>query len=529
MSLQELINQADPGSILEIPAGTYHEQIKINKPLTLQGTDIVIIDGEGLEEKPMVHILSNDVILQNLIIQNGPLFGIQIADSATPELTGIVITQNTIRKNTNTGIISTQQAAMTISDNLISQNGQGSGFNRGGIGLFSHGPTTIINNIIDQNALEGIFARDSSAGLRIENNKITNHIISGITLAWDQRNTQIINNQISTCGSGLNDEQGGIVLIQALAEIIKNNLLENCNFSGLFWGWVPSQGPIPTEILIENNLIKNCSRDGIYLFSQGPGGFISPDLFPLEPLITNNTINNNARAGVFVSNLYYYSPGNAKPTLLENKIVDNGWGAINNTSQIVEAPYNWWGSNSGPYHPELNPAGIGNPVSNNIDFIPWLTKTPVIEKCKISAITLEDYQTAPPTNNVYPLDLTFKITGEIKLKINQEEKISTFAHWFTSRVNLASPLGDTLEPTIEYQGHCYGTLQNQSIQLEIEIGLWLLLQTRQSILIPTFGPAHQNTKCAPPKPISLNCIAANLIQDSYWIEKSLLHYLDLKP
>jgi len=79
MSLQELINQADPGSILEIPAGTYHEQIKINKPLTLQGTDIVIIDGEGLEEKPMVHILSNDVILQNLIIQNGPLFGIQIA------------------------------------------------------------------------------------------------------------------------------------------------------------------------------------------------------------------------------------------------------------------------------------------------------------------------------------------------------------------------------------------------------------------------------------------------------------------
>jgi len=53
-------------------------------------------------------------------------------------------------------------------------------------------------------------------------------------------------------------------------------------------------------------------------------------------------------------------------------------------AENINATGNWWGDNSGPFHPSLNPAGKGNPVSDNILFDPWtgrgvvLAKQPVI-------------------------------------------------------------------------------------------------------------------------------------------------------
>lgn len=43
----------------------------------------------------------------------------------------------------------------------------------------------------------------------------------------------------------------------------------------------------------------------------------------------------------------------------------------------VTAIYNWWGHPSGPYHPDLNPGGLGEPITGNVRFSPWLTSTEV--------------------------------------------------------------------------------------------------------------------------------------------------------
>jgi len=37
----------------------------------------------------------------------------------------------------------------------------------------------------------------------------------------------------------------------------------------------------------------------------------------------------------------------------------------------VDARYNWWGDASGPYHPLLNPGGLGDAVGDHVDFTPW--------------------------------------------------------------------------------------------------------------------------------------------------------------
>jgi|GEM_PF-3513259 len=46
----------------------------------------------------------------------------------------------------------------------------------------------------------------------------------------------------------------------------------------------------------------------------------------------------------------------------------------------VDATDNWWGDDSGPYHPVLNPEGLGDRVSDHVDFVPWRDMTPVQEE-----------------------------------------------------------------------------------------------------------------------------------------------------
>ena len=46
--------------------------------------------------------------------------------------------------------------------------------------------------------------------------------------------------------------------------------------------------------------------------------------------------------------------------------------AIDTTAPSVAAELNFWGAASGPRHPALNPTGLGDDVSDNVDFVPWL-------------------------------------------------------------------------------------------------------------------------------------------------------------
>ena len=64
-----------------------------------------------------------------------------------------------------------------------------------------------------------------------------------------------------------------------------------------------------------------------------------------------------------------------------NKIYNNkGWGAVsdpywNGSAHIyvdLDAANNWWGDETGPYHPTENPAGVGNEVSDYVIFTPWI-------------------------------------------------------------------------------------------------------------------------------------------------------------
>ncbi|MEK7151312.1 MAG: right-handed parallel beta-helix repeat-containing protein [Patescibacteria group bacterium] len=90
-------------------------------------------------------------------------------------------------------------------------------------------------------------------------------------------------------------------------------------------------------LVIENNVIRN----------NGYGFFFDQILDPSD-FVKNNTISSNSFRGA-----YNLTP--AFPVDMRN---------------------NSWGDPSGPFHPTLNPSGLGNQVSDGIFFDPWLEKSP---------------------------------------------------------------------------------------------------------------------------------------------------------
>ncbi len=61
-----------------------------------------------------------------------------------------------------------------------------------------------------------------------------------------------------------------------------------------------------------------------------------------------------------------------------NCIVDNGMGYDNTSGSALPRLFssNWWGDATGPFNANTNPAGLGDPVSDNVTFLNFLTVAP---------------------------------------------------------------------------------------------------------------------------------------------------------
>ncbi len=121
-----------------------------------------------------------------------------------------------------------------------------------------------------------------------------------------------------------------------------------------------------SEVYIHNSTIKN-NYSGIKVIN---GNSIIN--------ITNSIIKNH-RIGIKVIK------GNPDFKISNSRIFDNHFsssikdmygGIINKSaSSTINAINNWWGDESGPFHPELNPNGNDYcPVSDNVEFDPWIGK-----------------------------------------------------------------------------------------------------------------------------------------------------------
>jgi hypothetical protein len=167
--------------------------------------------------------------------------------------------------------------------------------------------------------------------------------------------------------------------------LIVNNYIRQNNASNFGGGICYLWGSLPE---IRDNIIeKNSSVKGggicIYGFSgghitnnrisdntaqQGGGIYCS---WRSSPVIDSCTIDNNTCTGIWFDNV-----SNGDPMVKFNNIYDNGgFGMYNDgNSQPIAATHNWWGDETGPFHAVMNPTGMGDTVSDSVDFIPWKTE-----------------------------------------------------------------------------------------------------------------------------------------------------------
>jgi parallel beta-helix repeat protein len=137
-TIQEGINNAHNGDTVLVKAGTYLENVIINKTVSLIGEnkETTIIDGKGTGN--VVYVDQSDVVITEFTVRNGS-DGIHVAESNN----GIIICKNIIEKTCN-AVSLRQSSAGNITDNIINMNEYG-------LKLWYCGNSTVFGNNLSWN------------------------------------------------------------------------------------------------------------------------------------------------------------------------------------------------------------------------------------------------------------------------------------------------------------------------------------------------------------------------------------------
>jgi parallel beta-helix repeat protein len=224
----------------------------------------------------------------------------------------------------------------------------------GGIECY-YGSPIIADMIITNNTADywggGIYCFEASPIIR--NSIITENTAGywGGGICCRENSMPIISSNTIT-GNNAGYNGGGIFCDSSPAIIINNTI--NLNIADYTGGGITCWRSSP--IISSNVINRNIAGE------QGAGIYC----WLASPLVDSCTISSNNGDGISCDSL-------SNPLIIHNNIKDNvDYGVQNADSTIlINAEYNWWGDTSGPggFGP-----GIGDEVSQWVDYDPWLTE-----------------------------------------------------------------------------------------------------------------------------------------------------------
>ncbi len=170
-------------------------------------------------------------------------------------------------------------------------------------------------------------------------------------------------------------------------------------------------------LTIADSTIEQSARNGITIADTGDAAIDSVQVIAAElsginisnasPNITQSTLNGN-QTGIYISGTSNPIIGGSKDN--SNIIASNTGFGVNNVSlTVIDAAYNDWGDPSGPYHAALNPEGLGNKVSDNVNFIPFvgMSSDATLSDLTVNGTTVAGFSPDTETYNVeLPLGTT---------------------------------------------------------------------------------------------------------------------------
>jgi len=383
-SIQAGLNFCSTDDTVLVGPGTYYENIvwPTTQGIDLiseYGSDTTIIDGNSSGRVMLITTgVDSMTVIHGFTIQQGYTTydgGGIFCLGSSPTITGNTITGNTGRGG---GGIYCFGASSFIANNTITDNTADYG---GGIGCYK------VLSIITDNIISTNTAILSGGGIyctyacypTIANNIITENTAQrggGISCRWSSGAEPIIMGNTITSNTATQYGGGIDCHRSSLPNITVNTITGNTAQGGGGIHCSYHSSPMITANTIAANIAIQY------------GGGIACD--SSSPIITANTITANCSTGV-------YCKENSSPLINYNNITDNiGYGVCNlDTNIMVNAEYNWWGNSTGPYHPDFNPGGLGDSVSDDIDFIPWLNEPYGVEEHEISQTIYTILQVSP--------------------------------------------------------------------------------------------------------------------------------------
>ena len=336
------------GDEIIVYPGEYDEEIIIDKAITLAG--------DGIDSS----IIKGSIIIEQEGVE---ISGFTITSALDGDVRGIVspFSRNTeiLRSLGDFGILLNFVDECTIKDNKII------GINGPGIVLALSNNNKIIDNYIEDNESWGL-ALAGAWGNDIEGNYFSGNVAD--TIALD--NASAIGG-VKERGSNNNTFDG--------------NTIEGGGNCGFYLGENCGTNTIT------NNTISavNASDDAIAIFlhfadgNEVTGNIITGNSNGIKIRssssnnIKENTVTNNTVMGIEIS-CAPQSVTSQVNSVKDNIIMGNAFGldaGDNNGTDVDESPtvdasFNWWGNASGPEH-SSNTDGIGDEVSDYVDFSPW--------------------------------------------------------------------------------------------------------------------------------------------------------------
>ena len=426
-SIQDAIDNATDGDTIRVWDGVYKENIIVNRSLSLtgNGTKSTFVIGVCIE--PTISMIANNSEISNFNISNDQdkRFGSAIfvnamdcriiGNSCWNTNKGIdvfysnetIIQENDCISNYDVGIKLYYSNRNTILSNNCSDN-------RIGIKLFESHENRIINNSCQDNYpdfLDGIgIDLDTSSDNEISRNKCANNEFGGIIIDRSM-NDVVSGNNCTENGYGIYIDDGK----DSGHKIFNNSLMKN-NWTGILMSSSSNveirnnkceQNDYGIEFrhLCSGNSINNnsLSNNSIGYFMEGDSNTnsISNNYFGYNQ---NGMVIEHSNFNEFFSNyiqnnydvgMKFHSSNNN--SLIVNTIINNSVGiliegrsknnfgfanifrdnfeganASDNDGYEFDARLNYWGSDSGPFHPINNQNGMGDNISDHIKFNPWM-------------------------------------------------------------------------------------------------------------------------------------------------------------
>lgn len=346
-TIQEAIGASETldGHTIFVEKGEYHENVVVNKTLTLTGESMetTIIDGSGVGN--VTQVTADDVIVMGFTIRNSekwyPSSGIVLKDAKNCNISG-----NKMESNAN-GVMSFNSSNICLAKNKVENNSNGF--------MFYHLSNSIIcGNNITANII-GISLTDSFNNMIYENN-ITANAYS-LELAFSSEN--------QICGNTVGSNSLGIVVAGSLNNtVFKNDLMENAGPG------IQLTSSSHGNVVYGNNVTANNS--GVLITNSSNNTVCRNDVVDNE--FFGIQLWDAASNSIYENNVVHNHPGAYLCSSLNNVIFHNNF--IGNSAEVISAGNIWdqgypSGGNyydnyscvdlkSGPYQNETGSDGIGD-------------------------------------------------------------------------------------------------------------------------------------------------------------------------